>query len=292
MQFVIRQSSSCSGKSIERGSRRDLIDLDIKSLRISLLHLAPILGEIEANRGLVEHATRIAASMGANWVLSPELVVCGYEFSDLIGTDWITPEPSEWMCRFCELVKELGVNVFLSHPERDPQENALYNSVFFIDSGGAISGCHRKINTVSDGWSTPGNVIEPVDGNGLKVGILLCADAYTPHVANELQRIGARILVSPAAWGPGLYGPNGEWEHRTLETGLPLIVCNRTGKDSTRSFDSAESLVVINGKKVLRHASPDSVVLTFDWDIKNMVPLSSGFTKGVLSLGSLSSASW
>jgi len=251
----------------------------MKSLRISLLHLAPVPGEIDANRRLLEHATRIAASQGADWVVSPELVVCGYGFSHLIGTEWITPEPGEWMSSFCDVVKSLGVNVFLSHPERDPQDKALYNSVFFIDSRGAICARHRKINTVSDGWSAAGNVIEPVDWSGIKIGILLCADAYSSRVADTLRSKGARILVSPAAWGPGLYGPNGEWEQRTLETGLPLIVCNRTGKDSTRSFCGAESLIVVSGQKVLRHVSPNSVVLTFDWDIENMALLSAEFIK-------------
>jgi predicted amidohydrolase len=254
----------------------------MKPLRISLLHLAPVPGEINANRRLLEHATRIAASQGAGWVVSPELAVCGYGFRHLIGTDWIMPEPGKWMSDFCELVKCLGVNVFLSHPERDPQDKALYNSVFFINSHGAIAALHRKINSVSDGWSSPGNTIEPFDWNGTKVGILLCADAYTSHVASTLKSKAARILVSPAAWGPGLYGPSGEWEQRTLETGLPLIVCNRTGEDSTRSFGSAESLVVINGKKVLRHTSPGSVVLTFDWDLERMALLSPEFVKYLL----------
>ena len=254
----------------------------MKPLRISLLHLAPVPGEINANRRLLEHATRIAASQGAGWVVSPELAVCGYGFSRLIGTDWILPEPGKWMSSFCELVKGLGVNVFLSLPERDSQDNGLYNSVFFIDSRGAIAARHRKINTVSDGWSSPGSTIEPFDWNGTKVGILLCADAYTSHVAATLKSKATRILVSPAAWGPWLYGPNGEWEQRTLETGLPLIVCNRTGEDSTRSFSSAESLVVINGKKLLRHTSPASVVLTFDWDLERMALLSPEFVKYLL----------
>src|SRR5215472_5778670 len=251
----------------------------MKPLRIALLHLAPVPGRIDANRHLLENATRIAASQGAAYVVSPELVVCGYGFCGLIGTDWITPEPGHWMASFCALVRTLGVNVFLSHPERDPQDNALYNSVFFIDSCGAILGRHRKINTASDRWSKAGTVIEPVDSDGIKFGILLCADAYTSHVADTLRFKGARILVSPAAWGPGLYGPNGEWEQRTLETGLPLIVCNRTGEDPTRSFFGAESLLIINGQKVLRHISPNSVVLTFDWDIETMTLLSPGFIK-------------
>jgi len=254
----------------------------MKPLRVSLLHLAPVPGAIEANRRLIENATRIAASYDADWVVSPELAVCGYGFTDLIETDWIMPEPGEWMSSFCEVVRALRVNVFLSHPEREPEGTALYNSVFFIHSGGAISARHRKINTASDGWSSAGSVIEPAEWNGTKVGILLCADAYTAHVAATLRSKGARILVSPAAWGPGLYGPNGEWEQRTLETGLPLIVCNRTGADSRRSFRAAESLVVINGQKVLRHTSNNSVILTFDWDLENAALLSREFSKHAL----------
>lgn len=256
--------------------------VDIKPLRISLLHIAPHPGEVGANRRLIENATRVAASQGADWVVTPELAVCGYGFTDIIGTDWIMREPGDWMARFCELVSALSVNVFLSHPERDSKGATLYNSVFFIDNRGAISGRHRKINTVSDGWSSSGSSVEPIDWNGTRVGILLCADAYTPHIAATLRSKGARILVSPAAWGPGLYGPNGEWEQRTLETGLPLIVCNRTGQDSIRDFRAAESLVVMNGQRMLSHSSDDSVVLTFDWDLENGIVLSHEFSKHVL----------
>ena len=143
----------------------------MKPLRISLLHLASVPGAIEANRRLIENATQIAASYGDDWVVSPELAVCGYGFTDLIETDWIMPEPGEWMSSFCEVVRALRVNVFLSHPEREPEGMALYNSVFFIHSGGAISARHRKINTASDGWSSAGSVIEPAEWNGTKVGV-------------------------------------------------------------------------------------------------------------------------
>jgi N-carbamoylputrescine amidase len=61
------------------------------------------------------------------------------------------------------------------------------------------------------------------------VGILICADVYTRDIAEDLRGQGAQLLVSPAAWGPDLNGPEGEWEQRTQETGLPLVVCNRTG---------------------------------------------------------------
>jgi N-carbamoylputrescine amidase len=89
-----------------------------------------------------------------------------------------------------------------------------------------------------------------------------------------LKSQGAQILVSPSSWGPGIHGPNGEWEDRTRETGLPLIVCNRTGAEKTLEFWKAPSIVVKNGRRVLSHTSDQSAVLLFDWNFTAMTPLS------------------
>ena len=67
----------------------------------------------------------------------------------------------------------------------------------------------------------------------------------------KLQAQGAHLLVSSAAWAPGLHGPNGEWERCTRDTGLPLLVCNRTGPDRTLNFTEAESVIVKGGQRLL-----------------------------------------
>src|SRR5437763_10917740 len=77
-----------------------------KSLKIGLLHLAPKLGALEANRTLIESGTRMAAGLGADWVVSGELVVSGYRFAPLLGTEWIGEQPDLWMRRLCELRSE------------------------------------------------------------------------------------------------------------------------------------------------------------------------------------------
>ena len=237
-----------------------------KKLRIALLHLSPIPGDLHHNRSLIKRAIELAASGGAHWVVSPELGVCGYQFARLIGTDWIAAQPDGWMTDFCRFVKDLRLTVFLSHPERERQTGKLYNSVFLVDPEGEIFCAHRKINvlTGSESWSSPGEGISPVEWRSLKIGVLVCADAATKDIADTLKTKGAQILISPAAWGPGLYGPSGEWEQRTLDTGLPLIVCNRTGEEEGLSFLQAESVVVKNGRRVLSHHSERSVVLTFN----------------------------
>jgi predicted amidohydrolase len=238
-------------------------------LRIALLHLAPIPGDIAYNRAQVEKAVMLAADLGAEWIVLPELIICGYSFTEAIGTEWILPQPDSWMKGFCQLVAQRRVTVFLSHPERDAESDKLYNTVFVIGSNGTILGKHRKINTLrvgSESWSTSGEEIIPLSVEPYKkVGILICADAYSSRLCTTLQTQGAELLVSAAAWAPGLHGPSGEWERCTKETGLPLFVCNRTGADRTLDFTHAESVVVKDGRRLLSFSSPRSAVVLVDW---------------------------
>jgi len=101
-----------------------------------------------------------------------------------------------------------------------------------------------------------------------QVGLLICADAYSPGIAQSLKAQGAQLLVSAAAWGPGFHGPSGEWERCTRDTGLPLLVCNRTGVDRTLSFTGAQSVVVKDGKRLVAFASERSAICMIDWDVE------------------------
>lgn len=241
-------------------------------MRIAFLHLAPFPGDLVRNRQLIETAMILAAEAGASWILTPELAVCGYSFADHIGTDWIEPQPDLWMTRLCRLAARLRVTVFLSYPERDRRTNKLHNSLFVIAPDGLIAGRHRKINTLrvgSESWSTPGTQAVPVPAPPIEqVGLLICADAFSPGIANSIRGQGARMLVSSAAWAPGFHGPNGEWEQCTKDKGLPLLVCNRTGPDVTLDFTKAESVVVKNGQRRLSMSSDRSTVFAIDWDLK------------------------
>lgn len=242
------------------------------TLPIAFLHLAPIPGALAENRRLITDGITKAARLGAGWIVTPELAVSGYTFADTLGTDWITPQPDDWMAKICRLAARLHVTIFLSHPERDRQSHRLYNSLFAIAPDGRLAGTHRKINTLrvgSEAWSTPGTqaIAFPVAPFG-PIGILICADAFSPDIAKSLQAQGARVLVSSAAWAPGLHGPNGEWERCTKDTGLPLFVCNRTGPDRTLDFRKAESVVAQGGRRLLSLASEHSTIFIVDWNVK------------------------
>ena len=237
-----------------------------RSLTVAFLHLAPELAELDRNRSLIEDGTRIAADAGADWVLSGELVVPGYRFEPLIGTDWIAEQPDRWMRRLARLSSDLRIASFVSYPEREPVTGKLFNTLFVIGRDGQILGRQRKLDPTpgSEDWSSPGEPGRPIPVDGIKVGLLICADAYRPLPALRLRDAGAQLLVSSAAWWPGEWGPNGEWEARTLDTGLPMMVCNRTGFDHESQLVGSESVVVDRGEKLLTLQAPESTVFIVD----------------------------
>jgi predicted amidohydrolase len=112
----------------------------------------------------------------------------------------------------------------------------------------------------------PGETAEPISIPSFgKIGILICSDAFSIAIARRLQKQGAKVLISPAAWAPGLYGPSGEWEKCSIETGLPVFVCNRTGMD-VLDFTNSESVVLKDAARLVSFRSPRSALFTVEWD--------------------------
>jgi predicted amidohydrolase len=236
------------------------------------LHLSLKVGDLRHNALLLQQAARQAADLGAEWVVTPELCLSGYEFTPYLGTEWICEQPDPLVTSFCELCKELRVTFFLGHAERDPLTRLLHNTVLAIGPDGTILDRHRKRAIIPgvEAWSARNERIAPIaiPSPGLNAGVLICADAYTPDVANSLRAQGADILVSSAAWSPHPHGPENCWEDRSRETGLPLFVCNRTGADHSLGFFDAESVVAVDGSRVFSFKSSESTVILVAWDLE------------------------
>ncbi len=237
-------------------------------LTIALLHIAPQPGARAHNQQVVAAAIAQAAALGADWVVTPELCLTGYRFTPSIGTGWIAPQPDAWLRALCVRIAALKVTVFLACTERDPTTGAAHNTAIAIGPGGEIVGRHRKILVVpgAESWSSPGGPPAPIDTHPLRAGVLICADAWPATHAAALAAQGAQILISPAAWGPRPHGPGSAWRDRSAQTGLPLLVCNRTGAEPTFDFSDAQSGVFVDGQERLAYASAQPAIVLVDWD--------------------------
>ena len=103
--------------------------------------------------------------------------------------------------------------------------------------------------------------------DGIPVGMLICADTYKPEPAASYRQQGAAILLSPANWPPvdGM-GPDNVWELRSKETGLPLIVNNRTGREPELDFTNGESVVAAGGERLFSFSAGQTRLFFVDWD--------------------------
>lgn len=260
--------------------------------RVAFLHIEPRLGRIEYNQQLIETAISQATAGGARWIVTPELCTSGYYFAEQIGTGWISPQPDSWMKRLLKISKRHGLTIFLSHPERDSLSDRLFNSVFVLGADGKLAGRHRKTGIsdklTAESCFSRGNELAPIDCDGIKVGILICADAWRPEIAATLKQRGADLFISPAAWPPQPCGPEGCWEKRTAETGIPIWVCNRTGIERELNYTQAESIVAGNGQRLLQISLDRAAILFFDWDMETMSPLSGEFEVAYLDEEKLS----
>ena len=238
------------------------------TVEIALLHLSLSFADLDSNYQLIERATRAAAAEGAQWVVTPELALTGYRFDLALGTNWISTGPDEYVQRAQALADELNISLFLSHLERSPVDAKAYNTLFVIDVQGEIIAKHRKINTIpiSEDWSSPGTSAKPVRVDGHPVGLLICADAWPTDHAASLKQQGAEIIISSASWGPGIYGPGDTWEKRSRETGLPVFVANKTGRERGNDQSDAVSVLSFAGERLVEHQSKDSSILLVSWN--------------------------
>jgi len=239
------------------------------TIRIALIHLDARPGEVEYNRRQIEAAIKEATTKGANWIITPELAETGYRFTERIGTDWIEPFPSQWVKRLSGIAKESKAALFIGIAEKDITSGKLHNSVVVIGRDGVIQGTYRKhrvVNGPAERWAAKGSENNLFLVDGIPIGLLICADSYKPEQAMRYAAMGAKILISPANWPPhGSMGPKDYWEKRSQETGLPLIVNNRTGKEPELDFRPGESALTVAGRKLYSFKSETTRVFYLDW---------------------------
>ncbi len=261
--------------------------------KIALLHLDVSLGRLDDNMAQVERGIRQAGEAGANWVMTPELSLTGYRFEPMLSLDTLRQRNPHILNHFKQLSTELGVVIFLSHvdwrPDRQlvsdvnadggqqPSRSGSFYNTLFVIAQGAVIARHDKINVIPvvESWATAGDKGTLVSVDGIEVGLLICADAWPQTTAANLANRGAQIILSSANWWPGEYGPGKTWESRSGETGLPLVVNNRTGIEAR--FDQhgnslpaidmrmATSVYVEQGRRLVDHQTPGSSMVMLQW---------------------------
>ncbi len=302
-------------------------------MKFALLHLALLDGPIQRNLSKLIKATEMAATAGAELVITPEMAVQGYRMSCTGNPFSLLPLPSSSFTlrsyRDClkdvdtkasaerlrllrrqyglpedaynlsdglvldnlehnenflnpELVKPLQLigkkyKLFLVVGCGTVCDNKTHNSAVVINPQGEICAYHHKLKVMkgeTEGWSSCSDSIQISLLNSLKAGLLVCSDTWYEENGAIYGMLGAELMITIAAWpDAGCGGPPPEaWKRCSKASGgLPLIVCNQTGKfymDCTE----AESALIAEGEIICSYKGDEAVLLgEYDQVTKKLV---------------------
>lgn len=235
------------------------------SFVISIAQLNFIVGDLQGNAQKIIQAARDAHAAGARLLLTPELALCGYAAEDLFLRPAFLPASAAALGEVARATADLeGLAIVVGHPQHLPADPAgrCANAASVVRAG-RIEQTYAKQELpnyqVFDErrYFTPGTDTCIFEVEGLRVGLLICEDAWFPGPARRAAEAGAQLLVSINA-SPFHAGKSSEREQimrdRVTETGLPLVYAHLVGGQDEVVFEGRSFGLNADGFIALRAA--------------------------------------
>ncbi|MEL6279500.1 MAG: NAD+ synthase [Pseudomonadota bacterium] len=240
--------------------------------RITLAQLDAVVGDIDGNAEKIMAAWRTGREAGADLVVVPEMMICGYQCQDLITKPSFVAACAARIKQLAEETQD-GPALLIGGPEK--QEDGVYNGVWLLN-GGKVQTVFHKHMLPNDGvfdekrLHQAGPAPGPVSIGGVRVGVPICEDAWYPEPVESLEESGAEILIVPN----GSPYERGKYEReriplmvsRVIESGLPLVYLNLVGAQDDQMFDGGSFVLNPGGGLVAQMAFFEEQTLHIDFD--------------------------
>lgn len=234
------------------------------TLKIAVAQLNLVVGDLAGNAQKIITAARAAYQDGARLVLTPELSICGYAAEDLFLRPAFVAACDDAVKSLAAALADLkDLCVVVGHPNGGDQRTRSvavpkrWNAASVLREGQVVATyAKRELPNyqVFDErrYFTPGDEVcvfeAGVPGHTVKVGLLICEDAWFDTPARETAQAGAQLLAVINA-SPFHLGKGGEREarmrERVLACGLPLVYAHLVGGQDEVVFEGHS--FVLNG---------------------------------------------
>ena len=227
-------------------------------LSIALAQLNPHLGNVRGNLDRLVDARAKAAENGAVMIVTPEMYLVGYPCDDLVLRSDFMDEVAAAIDELTALTEDGGPAIIVGAPYAEG--GVIYNSVFVLD-GGTLLGRRDKVNLPNYGVFddkrnfVAGAMPGPIMVRGLRLGLPVCEDIWTPDVIECLAESGAQMIIALNA-SPFETGKTDQrMLHavaRAVEAELPLVYVNMIGGQDELVYDGG-SFGINKGGKLACH---------------------------------------
>jgi NAD+ synthase (glutamine-hydrolysing) len=256
-------------------------------VKAALAQINAKVGDLAGNARLLAAAARQAHAQGATLVLAPELALTGYPPEDLLlRPAFMAACAAALQSLASELADCEGLHLIVGHPHQfgvrgDVRSKSLavqqrFNAASVLTGGLVLATyCKRELPNyqVFDerryfaSGRDAGLPALVVDVAGLRVGVLICEDAWFDEPAQAACAAGAQLLCVLNA-SPFHLDKAGEREARMAEraraVGRPLLYSHLVGGQDEVVFDGASFALDAAGTVTARAPAFESSLLMLD----------------------------
>jgi len=247
---------------------------DFMNLKICVAQLDFVVGDMPGNAKKIVDAAHAAYADGALLMLTPELSICGYAAEDLFLRPAFIQACDDAVKSVAEALAGLsGMTVVVGHPTgsgvrtRSVATQQRFNAASVLRDGQIVhTYAKRELPNyqVFDErrYFTPGTetcVFEVGSGPAhLRVGLLICEDAWFEEPARLAFHAGAQVLAVMNA-SPFHVGKGAEREQvmreRVRACGLPMVYAHLVGGQDELVFEGRSFALDADGSVVARALS-------------------------------------
>ncbi len=237
-------------------------------LAISIAQLNFVVGDLQGNAQKIIDAARQAHAAGARLLLTPELAICGYAAEDLFLRPAFLAACDEAVQAVARGTADLGgMAIVLGHPRAAapgaPAFSPCLNAASVLRAG-RVEQTYAKRELpnyqVFDErrYFVAGDAPCVFEVEGVRVGLLICEDAWFSAPARDAAAAGAQLLAVINA-SPFHLGKGAEREQtmreRVAETGLPLVYAHLVGGQDEVVFEGRSFALNADGTVAMRAPS-------------------------------------
>ena len=248
------------------------------AMRIVMAQLNLLVGDIEGNAArVIEAARRARDELQAQLVVFPELTLTAYPPEDLLLREGLYRRVEAALERIRN--ETHGITVVLGYPARE--QDCCYNMAACIRDGEVLAVYRKQLlpnYSVFDEkrYFHAGSEACVVDVHGVRLGITICEDAWSPGPIGQARDAGAQMIVNLNA-SPWYYRKGREREQaireRVAESGCPVLYVNLVGGQDELVFDGESFVMNAQGEVVCRAPAFEEGLFVADIDIVDGAPV-------------------
>lgn len=221
-------------------------------LSYTLAQINPTVGNIEGNLDLIDSIWREHDGT-TSLIIFPELSITGYMPYDLLFNNGLIDASAKALEQLALFSKTRKSAILVGAPLQG--KSGLFNAAFLIAEGKIIAST-RKYELPNYGvfdekrYFTAGNLPDPINYKGVKLGIMLCEDVWFPTVPDHLASRGAEIFIVMNGSPFEIHKQGLRLQHagaRAQSAGIPLIYVNQVGGHDDLIYDGDSFAVNENG---------------------------------------------